>query len=892
MKTFDADTIYGLLPLTVRMRDEAQGIALANSPVGYSGIAVAFLQVPVSVATTEYITPSIPLNDLKVNASVTIGANKGTPQVVTVLDIIDAVSTTATTAIAAGSVVVTPASMQGIAVGVALQISGGAGGAAETVKVAAVTATTFTATFAHNHPGPYFLETTAPSFQAQLSSTPEVAGASVVLAAGPLRALIGMIAAQANVVDDNLYQLYDDLFVETCSPWAIPYIGDLIGYRPLRPIPPGEGPARVDVADTIGLRRRKGTLVMLDQLARDVTGWPAVAVEFFALVAVSQYVRNHVRLQNACVDVHGYQTAIDINGAFDLATRSVDVRRSESGRGRYNIPNIGMFVWRLAAFGGATLGLGPASAAIVNKLVASSARNLGPNMYTFDPFGDDVALVNPPQPLAEFGLPAKQNVPYRLPRYPLYDELEALRAGTLAPDQAVFFGAAPVLAVYDAAGAAIAPKNMAVCDLSHWTPPTDPAIHVAVDPELGRMTFNLAVFTPPKPLRVSYAYVFSGEYGGGTYVRAPDPGEGSVTLSVANFATSTPDAWAQGVIEIGDSGLFLGDVTLKPTKNGLVVRAEDEARPVIAGNLTIVAIPGGSVTLRGLGVGGRLTIVTPPHHAGSSSASSMSSSSLGASSAQPNDPAFTLNVEHCTIRGALSWTYSGGGTLRIDHSLSAALFVDPTIDITISDSVVDAGIPAVHGGSSSASAAGSLVGFDAFAAIAGASGSTDCGNLQITASTVFGDVLVREIVLIENSIITGNVVAARTQTGCVRYSYLPPPPYSRVPPRFRCEPDLAIDAAVAAALKQNPSLRAIQAQAIGAAITEWLVPTFTSRRKSDGGYAQLAESCPVEIATGAESEDEMGAFHGLYAPRRESNLRFRLDEYLRIGLEAGIIHAS
>jgi hypothetical protein len=36
----------------------------------------------------------------------------------------------------------------------------------------------------------------------------------------------------------------------------------------------------------------------------------------------------------------------------------------------------------------------------------------------------------------------------------------------------------------------------------------------------------------------------------------------------------------------------------------------------------------------------------------------------------------------------------------------------------------------------------------------------------------------------------------------------------------------------------------------------------------------------------------MGAFHGLYAPRRESNLRTRLDEYLRVGLEAGIIHAT
>lgn len=707
---------------------------------------------------------------------------------------------------------------------------------------------------------------------------------------GALYALIGVIAAQANVVDDNLYQLYDDLFVETCSPWAIPYIGDLIGYRPLRPIPPGQGPARADVANTIGLRRRKGTLVMLDQLARDVTGRPAVAVEYFARLAVSQYVRNHVRPQNACVDVHGYSTALESGGAFDTAPRSADVRRIESGRGRYNIPNVGLFVWRLQAFGGAALGLGPATLPLANALVATTARNVGPNAYTFDPFGDDVALVNPPQTLPEFDLPAEANVPYRLRRFPLYDELRGLRAGTIAPDAAVYFGASPVLAVYDAAGNAIPPQHMAVCDLSAWQAPADPNVYVAVDPELGRLTFNPAAFTPPSPLRVSYAYTFSGPYGGGSYARATDPGEANPSLEVGDFASADPTSWNGGVVEIGDSGIYLGDVTFTPAAGGLVVRAEDDARPVVAGNVTVVAAPGGSLTLRGLGIGGTLTILAPAPSASSSSASASSSSSSGAAFAAPT-PAFTLNLEHCTVRGLLRWVYAGGGTLAIGNSLCAALYVDPTVDVAVSDSVIDAGRPdePFRSGAASSSSAG---GFDAFAAIAGADGSNDCGNLSLRAVTVLGDVRAREIVSIENSIVTGTVVAARTQAGCVRYSFLPPPPYSRVPPRFRCQPDLAIDTAVAAARRGNPALGALEAQAIGDGIEAWLVPAFTSRKKSDGGYAQLAETCPLEIAAGAESADEMGAFHGLYNPRRESNLRYRLDEYVRIGLEAGIIHAS
>jgi hypothetical protein len=36
----------------------------------------------------------------------------------------------------------------------------------------------------------------------------------------------------------------------------------------------------------------------------------------------------------------------------------------------------------------------------------------------------------------------------------------------------------------------------------------------------------------------------------------------------------------------------------------------------------------------------------------------------------------------------------------------------------------------------------------------------------------------------------------------------------------------------------------------------------------------------------------MGAFHELYEPQRGTNLRIRLDEYLRFGLEAGIFYVT
>jgi len=36
----------------------------------------------------------------------------------------------------------------------------------------------------------------------------------------------------------------------------------------------------------------------------------------------------------------------------------------------------------------------------------------------------------------------------------------------------------------------------------------------------------------------------------------------------------------------------------------------------------------------------------------------------------------------------------------------------------------------------------------------------------------------------------------------------------------------------------------------------------------------------------------MGVFHHLYGAQRETNLKIRLAEYLRVGLHAGIIHES
>ena len=69
-------------------------------------------------------------------------------------------------------------------------------------------------------------------------------------------------------------------------------------------------------------------------------------------------------------------------------------------------------------------------------------------------------------------------------------------------------------------------------------------------------------------------------------------------------------------------------------------------------------------------------------------------------------------------------------------------------------------------------------------------------------------------------------------------------------------------------------------------------PQFTSMRYGTPAYAQLALTCADEIRRGADDESEMGAFHDLFQPQRDANLRARLDEYTPAGMDVGILFAN
>jgi hypothetical protein len=678
----------------------------------------------------------------------------------------------------------------------------------------------------------------------------------------PLKALLKVIAEQATVLEENLSQLYDDQFAETCAPWVLPYIGDLIGITGL----PGTNlqtlSPRAEVAHTIGYRRGKGTAATLEQLARDVSGWPARVVEFFQLIATTQYM-NHLRPENqSFINVRGAERLEYFGSAFEDAptggadlTHTVDVRRVARGHGRYNIPNVGIFLWRLRSFS-------------LTRSPAVHAKDDDPRLFLFSPLGIDLPLFNLPQTEEEATHMAEPiNVPDRIKRRALarnlndyYGRGKSLLLELGDPDIKIEPEEIPS-------------AQIVVCDLTDWTnlptdQPTEP-VKVAIDPVLGRIAFSRE---QTEPVLVTFHYGFSANMGGGEYNRLSSlntrqtevlDDEGLPVLKkVSNtFFKDTGDPPTDivetinlalaalgpkgGTVEIVNSGRYPENLTINATGKRIAIRAADKRRPILVLDtaLQINGDPNDEVILDGLLiVGGQLLVSGQLGRLRLRHCTLVPGISLSADGtpSKPNVPSLFVNSENTRV--------------EIDHCIIGGILTTADTEVQIKDSIVDA--------SDEKNIA--YAGIDWFG-----------GPLRITNSTVIGNVRASLMRLASNTIflasiasgdekkIIAPILAQRRQEGCVRFSYLSPG--ALVPSRFHCQP--VTDASL-------------------------IRPRLVSRRFRDPEYCQLSPSCPAEIRQGADDEAEMGAFHDLFEPQREAYLRTRVDEYLRFGLEAGIFYAT
>lgn len=236
-----------------------------------------------------------------------------------------------------------------------------------------------------------------------------------------LLSLLNIISEQANLLKNDIDGLWDDLFIETCSDWVIPYIADLVGTNALRQAAIS---GKADVAKTIYYRRRKGTLPMLDELARDITGWGAHAVAFMQLLGWTQNL-NHLRFRESPdpgrIDPQSFNNVGTVNlrdkdaldlldGPFDIISHSIDIRNISRIAGWYGIKKLGFFLWRLNSY---PVGMvGSRKEMLKDDLIRPRPSANCSYGYHFNVLGIPSPIFNNPKPETdEAGLASELNVP-------------------------------------------------------------------------------------------------------------------------------------------------------------------------------------------------------------------------------------------------------------------------------------------------------------------------------------------------------------------------------------------------------------------------------------------------------------------------------------------------
>ena len=710
---------------------------------------------------------------------------------------------------------------------------------------------------------------------------------------GPLQSLLMVVGEQLATVAYDLDQLYDDQFIETCAPWVIPYIGDLIGYQSIAGIAPTVDNPRAEVAETISLRRRKGTILVIEQLARDVTGWGAHAVEQFQVLADTQYMK-HIRPQNFySPNLRHWKPGLYIDTGFDRTAHKVDVRRIDSSipssRGQYNIQNIGIFLWSLNA------------SSVTKSPLTAASNSAGQSCYRFNALGLDLPLfhraISQGEQIAATAGPA--NVPDRLLRRVLCSDL-AHGVG------ATFYGEGASLTLY-LDKVLLSPYQIAVADLSGadgaWAnlPSSASPYTVVVDPELGRLALSPA--QAGHQLSASWFYGTNANLGGGEYARSvnfavtdpafvvpfPDPRfttlqealAYAVSLLALNSAVAVEISGESAKDEASDADEGLASIVSAsqtitttsttpfavdlPANTTLELRSADRSVQTLLldSALTVTGDVGSQFLLNGVIVAARPGISPPASNPSLvdvpvarpdgrdnllgqltlTDCTLVPGWSFGPATAQPPQPtaptAPTLQLASASVALSASTCILGG------------IRANPLATVTLTNSIVDASDP----------------GNTAYAAPDNRSGG---GAFTLNGCTVVGRVHASLLPLVSDSILwaskaagaVSGLVADRKQQGCVRFSFLPigavtPPPYQCV----------------------------IQATAAPQ-------PYFISTRYGQPGYMKLMACTDDSIRRGADDGSEMGAYHFVFAPQRERDLQIRLQEYVPAGLEYGLIYQT
>jgi hypothetical protein len=699
----------------------------------------------------------------------------------------------------------------------------------------------------------------------------------------PLQELFSVLETQYGIVKDNLAQLYDDQFIETCAPWVIPYIGELIGYNGVFTAALSSPDSRAEVANTIGYRRRKGTLIALEQVTRDVSGRATAAVEEFRRLVTTLSLRDARPCHRDTASLHCGRDWEGQRGPFSPLNRTIDVRNISPrvrpvsspdatpldialhGGGHSKIPEIAVWMWRWKS----------------QSIVAAPAFPLGNGGYFFSALGGPVPLfqTTPPEPAPFAALTTEAGVP------------EPISIRRFAEDVSAFYPSSFQLC---ADGNNI-PASQIMCanlvEAFNGSVCTVPDGMVAIDPERGRIQFA-ADLAPIADLRVSYNYGAAAPIGGGPYGRAPvvqpgpDPNTAFANHGVPFAATvgspeyptleSAVGAWNQlppssaGTILLPDYDSFVIDLTGAnaiqiPAESVLLIASAsfttqgaaefNNACATLRGNIEVVAppatigpdglaLPTGQVQINGVWVSGQIIL------SGDTACVQISDSTLlpgialtaNGEPVHPSEPSIVASASDTPPAFTVCLNRVITGPIAIPHTCSAR----------ICSSIVDAGSPWCP-------------------ALASSDMASPGASLHIEDSTVIGRVHVQVIRLASNTTFYARlgrkdpwpaaVWAHRAQVGCVRFCWLPPG--SITPRRYECLPPEAAS---------EPALE----------------PKFITLRFGKPGYCLLSGHTPMAIWKGADNGSQIGVYYQIQETEAVTNVQIRSAEYMPVNLQYGV----
>jgi hypothetical protein len=717
----------------------------------------------------------------------------------------------------------------------------------------------------------------------------------------PLQTLLRVMDTQASALRSDIWQLYDNWFIETCQDWVVPQLAALVN-EPVGAV----GDSAVDraggaltlrarrrqVANAVAQRGAVGTMTSLEQLATETTGWPCRAIEFGKAVAINASVRHPELARGRLIDTNDGDALERLGSVFGAEAHLVDVRALSSHRqpGRYNLPTVGLAVWRLVPDGPRR-----APAACVD----------GEVNYTFDTLGRDIALCVQPWPRTP-GSPPPTDV----------DVPTLISRSALERMPEIFYGPGRSMCIYR--GTEPVPRSeIVVADLSRWHHHAEVG-QVLLDPAAGRFAFPRR-HRPKDGVWVEYRHLSVGPLGGGSYARPlPMPAtavyrvsaaEGTSPGTIAQALTkwradrAAGSAGPQAAIEIADDEVYEEPlrISIAPGEH-LEIRAAQGCRPLLRPMQPHANRPD---VLRVSGIAAEDDAgpqeAPPARPAGRRSrrpkgGAHPEPAAAPVAPSQPRPlPAVTFNgvliagapielegqlgavtLQHCTLepgresgpagsRGIEPSILIGSSTCRLTiescvlgriRSANPEDGRDP-VPVHISDSILDSSHPSGE-------------------AVAGGDGRRGFLELSLHRVTVLGRAHVYQVGVVQDSIVTGSLRSKRTQVGTVSFSYLPAG--SVTPTRTNCQPDLVVAAALTAAAASAEASR--------------VAPGFDSVRFGAASYARLGDDTAVELLRGAHDEGEMGAHHNFWLRLRVAELQARLPDFTPVGNDINVLYAT